>query len=148
MRQILRASYMAMILLLPAIGCREACEAREVIHEEFGPRAMLKKYSWFKDAAAQLDQKRASIEVYKVRIADVNETYADKKVSDWPRDVRQDLSQMKAEMSGLIVSYNLLAAEYNSQMAKFNWRFTNAGTLPAGAIEPLPREFREYNTGN
>lgn len=41
-------------------------------------------------------------------------------------------------------SYNSLAADYNSQMAKFNWRFANKGDLPPGATDPLPREFKPY----
>ena len=40
-----------------------------------------------------------------------------------------------------------LAAEYNAQMAKFNWAFTNQGKLPAGATEVLPREFKPYTEG-
>ena len=43
-------------------------ETAQVTQEEFGPRAMLEKYEWFKDAAAQLDKKQADITVYNGRI--------------------------------------------------------------------------------
>ena len=36
-------------------------EAAQVTREEFGPRAMLGKYEWFKDAAAQLEKKQAVV---------------------------------------------------------------------------------------
>lgn len=30
------------------------------------------------------------------------------------------------------------------QMVKFNWRFCNAGTMPQGTGDPLPREYKPY----
>lgn len=119
-------------------------EAAQVAQEEFGPRAMLEKYEWFKDAAAQLDKKRADIRVYKSRISHMKEDYKDVKRLDWPRSDREQFNLWRTEVAGVIASYNGLAAEYNSQMAKFNWRFANRGELPQGATEPLPREFKPY----
>ena len=48
------------------------------------------------------------------------------------------------EVSGITAGLNALASEYNAQMAKWNWRFTNVGQLPKGATEALPREFKPY----
>ena len=42
-------------------------EATTVAHQEFGPKAMLVKYEWFKDASAGLDKKQANILVYSTR---------------------------------------------------------------------------------
>src|SRR3990172_12847418 len=50
-------------------------EGATVVQEEFGPRAMLQKYEWFKDAAAQLDKKRADISVYQSRFKSMELTY-------------------------------------------------------------------------
>lgn len=119
-------------------------EAAQVAREELGPRALLQKYEWFKDAAAQLDKKRADIKVYEGRITSMDEDYQGTPRKDWPRDEREQRSQWQSEVAGVKASYNALAAEYNSQMAKENWRFTNVGDLPKGATEVLPREFREY----
>ena len=47
-------------------------ETARVTQEEFGPRAMLEKYEWFKDAAAQLEKKQADITVYDGRITTMN----------------------------------------------------------------------------
>lgn len=117
-----------------------------VINQEFSPQALLTKYEWFKNAAAQLDKKNADILVYETRIAGLRSEYEGVRRSDWPRDDRQQMGQWITERAGLVASYNALAAEYNAAMAKINWAFTNVGQLPAGATTPLPREFRNYKT--
>lgn len=119
-------------------------EGGRVAQREFGPEAFLRKYEWFKNAAAELDRKRADIEVFQARLSNLETQYVGVSRREWPRDEREQYNQWVAELTGLKSSYNGLAAEYNSQMAKFNWRFTNAGDLPEGATEPLPREFAPY----
>lgn len=119
-------------------------EAAQVAREEFGPRAMLQKYEWFKDAAAQLDKLNADIAVYETRRQSLTDEYKNIPRTEWPRDDRQEWSLIASEVAGVKATYNGLAAEYNAQMAKFNYRFANVGDLPAGAVEPLPREFRAY----
>ena len=121
-------------------------EAAQVAQEEFGPRAMLEKYEWFKDAAAQLEKKQADITVYDGRMTAMNETYKDLARQKWPREDREQHNVWSSEVAGVKASYNTLAAEYNAQMAKFNWRFANIGELPKGADKPLPREFKPYTT--
>ncbi len=119
-------------------------EAGEVAREQFGPRAMLKKYEWFKDSSAQLDSKIATIQVYESRTKSMDDTYEGTPRIDWPRSDREQYNQWRAEAAGVITSFNNLAAEYNSQMSKFNYQFTEAGDLPSGATKPLPREFKPY----
>ncbi len=120
-------------------------EAAQVAKEEFGPRAMLQKYEWFKDASAILDKKQADIKVYQARINALTVDYDGVARKDWPRDDREQMSIWRSEVAGVTASYNTLSAEYNAQMAKFNWSFANAGQLPQGAANPLPREFKPYN---
>ena len=110
-------------------------QAAQVAQEQFGPRAMLQKYEWFKDASAQLDKKRADIKVYEQRL---------KEPVTGDRLDREQRNLWLTEVAGIKASYNGLAAEYNSQMAKFNWSFANAGQLPKGATDPLPREYKPY----
>src|SRR3989344_4416174 len=121
-------------------------EAAKVAQEEFGPRAMLEKYEWFKDAAAQLEKKQADITVYAGRMTAMNETYKDLARQKWPREDREQWNVWSSEVAGVKASYNSLAADYNAQMAKFNWRFANVGEPPKGAEQPLPREFKPYTT--
>lgn len=119
-------------------------DAASVTKEEFGPRAALEKYEWFKDAAAKLDAKYANIMTHDALLIDLKLQYVDVARREWPRDDRERYSQLSSEVSGMKMSFNHLAAEYNSAMAKFNWRFANRGTLPEGATVPLPREFKAY----
>lgn len=119
-------------------------EAAKVVQDEFGPRAALEKYEWFKDAAAQLEKKQADITVFAGRMKAMDETYKEVQRQKWPREDREQYNVWSSEVAGVKASYNTLAAEYNAQMAKFNWRFANAGELPKGADQPLPREFKPY----
>lgn len=110
-------------------------ETAQVAQKEFGAKALLKKYEWFKDASAQLDKKMADIQVYEHRL---------KEPVSRDRLDREQRNLWLNELSGVKASYNSLAAEYNSQMAKINWAFANAGQLPPGASEPLPRSHKPY----
>jgi len=93
----------------------------------------------FKDEAAQLDAKGASIKVKRGQIAALG-----KDVKSMDRTNREQYMIWQQELGGMIYSYNSLAADYNAQMAKINYRFTNVGDLPQGATVVLPREFRQY----
>jgi len=121
-------------------------EAARVTQEQFGPRAMLVKYEWFKDAAAQLEKKRADITVYEGRMTSMNDDYKDLPRQNWPREDREQYNVWSSEVAGVKAGYNSLAADYNAQMAKFNYAFANIGDLPKGAETPLPREFKPYIT--
>ena len=121
-------------------------EAAQVAQQEFGPAAMLEKYESFKDMSAQLDKKRADITVYEQRITTMSEAYAKLERQKWPRDDREQYNVWSSEVAGVKASYNTLAADYNAQMAKFNYAFANVGELPKGADAPLPREYKPYET--
>src|SRR3989304_125410 len=60
-------------------------ESATVIKEEFGLKAMLQKYEWFKDAAAQLDKKQADISVYQSRFKSMELTYGTVARGQWDR---------------------------------------------------------------
>lgn len=121
-------------------------ETATVAQAEFGPSAMLKKYEWFKDASAQLEKKQADITVYEGRIKAMDDTYKGVSRLKWPREDREQYNIWSSEVAGVKASYNSLAADYNAEMAKFNWRFANVGELPKGADKPLPREYKPYET--
>ncbi len=119
-------------------------EAANVAKQEFGATALLKKYEWFKDASAELDKKIADISVYQKRVDSLISDYDGVARKDWPRSDREQMSIWQTELAGVKASYNSLASEYNSQMAKFNWSFANAGQLPQGATVVLPKEYKPY----
>jgi len=121
-----------------------AQEGVDVAQKEVGPAALLKKYEWFKDASAQLDKKQADVKVYQRRITAMDGTYNGTLRKDWPRTDLEQYNVWTSEVAGVKASYNGLAADYNAQMAKANWVFANKGTLPQGADQPLPREYKPY----
>ena len=120
--------------------------AIQTVEDQYSPKVLLEKYEWFKDAAAQLDAKDANIKVLQKRTANMDAMYKDVRRMNWPRQDLDQYNLWQNEVAGVIASYNNLAADYNSQMSKFNYRFCNVGTLPAGAITILPREYRAYKT--
>lgn len=119
-------------------------ESGQVAREEFNPRVVLRKYEWFKDAAAELDRKRADISVMQKSLVELEKTYTGTSRANWAESDRSEQAQLTAELNGLRSSYNDLAAQYNAAMAKISFAFANVGQLPQGAIEPLPREFKQY----
>lgn len=118
-------------------------EAGRVAKQELGPAAILRKYEWFKDAAAALDAKAASIQVYRKRFDNLKSAYAGAARSAWSREDREQSNLWEQELAGIKSSYNRLAAEFNAAHAKIHWAFADLGNVPQGG-KVLPREFREY----
>jgi len=120
-------------------------DAGQVVREEFGPKAALHKYEWFKDAGAQLDKKKADIGVYETRMTQLRSDYGDAPRSEWDRTDKEQMNQWSVEVAGVTASYNSLAAEWNSQISKFNWQVFQ-GDLPEGASDLLSRDFAPYQS--
>lgn len=115
-----------------------ASDAGKTVVQEFAPSVLLKKYEYFKDLSAGIDKKRADIELYQEEIKELS------KDNDHSKDDKYYIQQRKSELIGIISIHNQLCSEYNSAMSKFNYRFTNAGDLPASNLTPLPREIKPY----
>lgn len=139
---------MLVILGLGAVGWGLGWfgEMAQVAHEQFGSRASLAKYEEFKNISAHLDKKAADIKILEGRMTAMDATYKDVQRIKWPREDREQYNLWSSEVAGVKASYNQLAAEYNANMAKFNYAFANVGELPKGAVTPLLREFRTYVT--
>jgi hypothetical protein len=116
------------------------------VNEQVGPDASLEKYEWFKDAAARLDAKRASIQVSEARLEAMDKQYAGVPRKDWPRADLEQSNLWRSEVAGMKASFNDLAGQYNARMVKINHAYANVGDLPKGADKPLPREFKPYET--
>jgi len=116
-------------------------EAATVAKQEFGPKAMLTKYEWFKDASAGLDKKQANITVYSARLA----VFDGMSRKEMDRTDKQQQAQWLSEVAGVRASYNDLAANWNSQISKFNWK-PFLGDLPPGAEVLLTKEYAPYET--
>ncbi|SRR5258708_28000136 len=143
-----------LVIFALGIGLRIVCaplfyagKAAQVAAEQIDPRALLAKYEWFKDAHASLDRFHANIKVYRQRERGVLKAYGADRYR-WPAPERERYDQWESELAGVTAAYNDLAAQYNAQMAKINYRFTNVGDLPPGATEPLPRGYAPYAEGD
>ncbi len=135
------------LILLPVKTCNSiANDTANVIVDEFSPSVLLKKYEEFKDMSAILDKKLADIKVYENRFTSLKEEYGDVARSQWAKEDREQYNLWMSELAGISASYNDVAAKYNANMVKFNYRFTNVGDLPQGATEVLPREYKPYLT--
>ena len=125
-------------------GCSWLGKASDVAAQQLDPALLLKRYEWFKDVSAECDRKMADIQVYESRLQNMREEYEGSSRKDWDRVDKEQFNLWQQEVAGVIASYNSLAAEYNAAMSKINYSFTNAGQLPKGASQVLPREMREY----
>lgn len=146
---VVRIGLMA-FLLVSIAGCSAVCgprgwtgQARDIVRDDFGPRQQFLHYQWFKDASAVLDKRTADIKVYDARIQSLVNSYEGVPRSEWSREDREQWSIWLSELAGIKAAYNSLAAEYNANMAKVNWRYANVGQVPEGG-QPLPREYRTY----
>ena len=127
--------FIILITFASLISCRYQRDAEDTVFNEFKASTLLKKYEYFKDLSAAIDQKKAEIIVYESELA--NMTLVDK-------DDKFYYQQRKSELLGLVSIHNDLCAQYNSAMSKANYNFTNIGSLPQGATEILPREVKPY----
>jgi hypothetical protein len=133
MKIYLRVLAIIMLVIIPSLFMLNMCsDTAQTVQKEYAPSAMLKKYEYFKDLSAAIDEKRATIETYKSVLV----TIEDKSSFDY--------QQSRNEMLGLISMHNSLCKEYNAAMSKFNYAFCNKGTLPATNLVPLPREIKPY----
>lgn len=134
------------ILSFVGLGIRMCNNGQKVIYDQFKPEELLRKYEWFKDCSSSLDAKIATLGTYETRFQSLKKGYGADSLnrSKWSRDDREQYNIWESEYLGIKSSYNQLAADYNSQMSKFNWRFCNRGDLPQGADIPLPREYKPY----
>ena len=88
-------------------------EGAQVVQEQFGATASLKKYEAFKDWAAQLDAKAATLKSYQNRLKELENSYAGRSRSEWTREDREQFNLWQQYIVGIRSSYNALAAEYN-----------------------------------
>jgi hypothetical protein len=128
-----------LLALLSISGCIYYTDTKDTIFDQTKASSLLKKYEWFKNAAAQLSAFDATIKVQEKKL-----NFLESDRANWNRDDRQNWHQATVELAGVKAGYNNLAAEYNAAMSKANYRFCNVGDLPAGATETMRREFASY----
>lgn len=117
--------------------CNFSNDAAKTTYDQYKVSALLKKYEYFKDMSAKIDEKRATLNAYREELTELKGDLS-------TEDRRTNYQQRKSEAFGILSVYNSLVADYNASMAKFNYAFCNKGDLPASNLEPLPREHKPY----
>jgi len=118
-------------------------EGVQVAKEEFGPRAMLTKYEWFKNTGTRLDAMSNGVKVLELRSISMYSDYDGIPRHKWDRTDKQTLSLWQQEAAGAKMAYNNLASEWNAQISKFNWK-PFVGDLPIGAERVLSSTYAPY----
>lgn len=113
-------------------SCRYANDASDTLYKETKASTLLDKYEKFKNMAAALDSKLASIEVLEKSFSQMEKSYEGQPRSKWAREDREQDNLNQSALAGAKISYNNLAAEYNSAMSKMNYAFCNVGQMPKG----------------
>lgn len=98
-------------------------EAATVAKQEFGAKASLKKYEWFKDASEQISKLNSDIQIYE----DKSKMLC---VQGMDRIGREQCMLWSQEVAGIKSAHNDVVAEYNAQSRKFNWSFYNVDNIP------------------
>jgi uncharacterized coiled-coil DUF342 family protein len=128
-------------LLFGVVGCCAYIDdAQRTAFQETKASTLLKRYEWFKDAANVLVKLQADVEIYNAQIKEA-ERDLDTATGGAERfAIREQVNQWRRERAGIKATYNSLASEYNSNMEKINYRFTNVDFVPASE-QALPGKF-------
>lgn len=126
---ILTILYGILFIIGGLTSCRYAQDASDTAFNEFKASESLRKYEWFKDAHASLKKKEEDIKVVELKILFLIDDYESIPRSQWDRTDKETLRIWQQELSGIKMSYNSLAAEYNSNSSKFNWSYAE-GDIP------------------
>lgn len=121
-------------------------EAAEVAQEEFGPRAALEKYEWFKQQTANIQKMDGDIEIFRSRFENVETNYRQmygEVPSAWPLDIRTTYNRERGiardDLVAVISQRNGIVREYNAASSMFNWAlFEGNGDKP-------PTEYKELD---
>lgn len=92
-----------------------------VAHEEFSPKAMLHKYEWFKQQHTQMEQIKNMITRTEADAAQFKEDNG-KEMSKWDWATKDEWYRLSSVVRGYKEQYNSMAAEYNENSSKFNWK--------------------------
>lgn len=102
-------------------------DAAQVAKEEFGPKAMRDKYTWFIQQAESIKKMDQDITNFEARLKSIEDKYAK---YGKPENWRPDISTMynhesqvaKDDVNAVISQRNNLVKEYRAQSKNFLWK--------------------------
>lgn len=94
-------------------------EAATVAREEFGPRAAVKKYEWFKDKSNSLSAAEKRIKITKTALESFKKDAGPRK--DWTFEDKDEYSRLTTDLRGQEAHFEQLKAEYRAACEKVHW---------------------------
>ncbi len=94
-------------------------EATDVAKEEFGPRAALKKYEWFKNKSNSLSAAEKTIRITDGALTDFKESAGPR--DKWTFEDKDEYSRLSTDLRGQKAHFEQLKAEYRAACEKVNW---------------------------
>jgi hypothetical protein len=117
-------------------------DAAQVTRDEFGPKAMIQKYEWFKEQSAAIKKMDQDIVLFEKRSVSVVSQYKDygQDKTKWPMDIRLQYNRAKEQarddLMAVVSQRNNLVKEYNAAGSKFNWKpFATDPSAPQAVFE-------------
>ena len=98
---------------------------------------MLQNYRDFKDLEASIAQVDAQITSMDAEIAGYKKDFANKPISDWPYDAREELARKESVKRGYVSQYNMLVGRYNALVSDATKKWTK-GSEPQ-EVKPFLR---------
>ena len=94
-------------------------EAGEVAQDEFGPRAAVRKYEWFKNKSNSLNAAEKVIKITEGAIEDFKESAGPR--GNWTFEDKEEYSRLTTDLRGQKAFFENLKAEYRAACKKANW---------------------------
>ena len=120
--------FLALLAIIAALGTTGYFmgwfrETTNVVQEEYGPKAMLKKYTWFVDKSNAIKKMDEDVAIFRSRVALVDSAYGptDKMDVITKELYRNKKLNAETDLAAVISTRNNLVKDYNAQSEKFNW---------------------------
>lgn len=133
-KAILVVALLSGIIAVISYGFGWIGQGANVVKDEFGPKAALKKYEWFVDQANRIKKMDQDITIFSQRQASIEKKYESygKDKLKWSPDIRiqynREIQQSTDDRTAIVSQRNTLVQEYNAASEKFNWAPFNTRT--------------------
>ena len=116
----------------------------QVANKELSPPAIVAKYQLMLRQQNSLEELKVNIKVYEKQLDDIKAQNENLSRKEWAASDREQYDNIYNAVSASKITFNNLAAEYNSEMKDVFYAFANRADLPTGATVVLNREYVPY----
>jgi hypothetical protein len=116
----------------------------KVADKELSPPALVAKYRLMLTQQNSLEELNVNIKVYEKQLKDIESQNANISRREWAASDREQYDNIYNAVSASKITFNRLAAQYNSEMKDVLYAFANRADLPTGATVVLNREYVPY----